>query len=241
MASFILSSGTNNMSHLQNITLCLTIGKRPYELRQTLESLLSKLQFSNIIAINDFGDEESNNVFHELCPHGKLIDLGYNLGHHKAIDYMYERVETPYVLHCEDDWVFDSTPNLEGIINFLQSDQKITMVCLRKISDMEFSEIQNSLIINRQSSFVDTVEVHHIHDQWYGYSFNPHIASLDNWKKLKPFSQYKKERHISRSYRRLNCHLVYLQQGSCEHIGFNSVANPEPLTWLHKLKNKISG
>ena len=57
----------------QNITLCLTIGKRPQELRRTLESILSQINFEHIIAINDFRDEETNQVFRELCPHGTLI------------------------------------------------------------------------------------------------------------------------------------------------------------------------
>ena len=60
--------------NLDDITLCLTIGKRPKELEESLSSLLSFLPFRHIIAINDFGDELTNDVFTKLCPHGTLIN-----------------------------------------------------------------------------------------------------------------------------------------------------------------------
>lgn len=224
-----------------DITLCLTIGKRPDELRQTLQSLLSKVQFKHIIAINDFGDEQSNAVFHELCPQGELINLGYNLGHHKAVDLMYGKVTTPYVMHCEDDWEFDSVPKFDDILKFLVSEPNISMVCLRKMSDISFDKQQQSQIIHRSTGYLDIVEIHTIHEQWYGYTFNPHIASINTWKELAPFAKFKKERHISRIFRSKNKHLVYLEQGNCHHIGFDSVANPQPTTFLGKVKAKLFG
>lgn len=229
------------MKTIENITLCLTIGKRPNELRQTLQSLLSKAQFKHIIAINDFGDEETNAVFRELCPQGELISLGYNLGHHKAIDYMYAKITSPYVFHCEDDWEFDSLPNFEKIIEFLKHESKITLVCLRKMNDMVFDAAQQQQIIHRSTPWIDVVEVHSIHEQWYGYSFNPHIASIETYKALAPFAQFKKERHISRAFRAQDRYMVYLKEGSCQHIGFDSIANPKPLTFFGKIKAKIFG
>lgn len=231
----------NNPVVRDDITLCLTIGKRPNELRQTLQSLLSKVQFKHIIAINDFGDEATNAVFCALCPQGELISLGYHLGHHRAVDLMYAKIATPYVLHCEDDWLFDSVPEFDCILRFLASEPSISMVCLRKMSDMNFDEQQQSQIIHRSTGYLDIVETHAIHDQWYGYTFNPHIASINTWKAWAPFARFKKERHISRTLRRQNKHLVYLEQGNCHHIGFSSIANPQPATLLGKIKAKLFG
>jgi hypothetical protein len=72
-----------------DVDLCLTIGRRPTLLRQTLESLLPRANFKKIIAINDFRDEETNDVFKELCPNGILLNLDKQLGHHRAVDLMY--------------------------------------------------------------------------------------------------------------------------------------------------------
>lgn len=61
------------MTHFDNLTLCLTIGKRPEPLRQTLQSLLGQMSFAKIIAINDFGDEPTNRVFQEFAPPPRKI------------------------------------------------------------------------------------------------------------------------------------------------------------------------
>ncbi len=39
------------------VTLCLTIGRRPELLRQTLTSLMGVGHFAKVIAINDFRDQ----------------------------------------------------------------------------------------------------------------------------------------------------------------------------------------
>ena len=231
----------NNNDILDNITLCLTIGKRPDELRQTLNSLLDKVAFKHIIAINDFGDEATNAVFRELCPQGELISLGYNMGHHKAIDYMYDKITTPYVLHCEDDWEFVSTPDIAGIMTLLQAEPNITSVSLRTIADMGLSPEDAQKVRYQEIAGVKIAYFDAIHEQWYGYHFNPHIAPLATWQALAPFSQYKKERHISRIFRQQNKHMVYLAEGCCHHIGFDSVANPPKKHWLDKLKGKLFG
>lgn len=118
-----------------SIALCITIGRRPELLRQTLESLLGRAEFKQIIAINDFRDEETNEVFRNLCPSGTLISLTEQLGHHRAVDAMYAKVKTPYVLHCEDDWLFDQDLRIAESIQLLNALPDVSMVCLRKYAD----------------------------------------------------------------------------------------------------------
>lgn len=237
-------TNTTNLTSIpiyDDITLCLTIGKRPDDLRQTLNSLLSKAQFKHIIAINDFADEETNLVFKECCPDGKLICLGHNIGHHAAIDLMYSKITTPFVFHCEDDWLFDSLINLHDITFFLQQHPNITMICLRQLSDMNFSNQDIQQFIEQDSPFGKLVDVKSVHAQWYGYSFNPHIATIKTWQQLQPFAQFKKERHVSRTFRKTQQHVLFLKHGCCHHIGFNSLANPPKKTLWQKIKGKIFG
>lgn len=85
------------------ITLCLTIGNRPEPLEKTLMSLLPRIEFQHIIAINDFRDTPTNEMFLKMCPQGTLINLPKQVGHHQAVDAMYKLVKTKYVFHCEDD------------------------------------------------------------------------------------------------------------------------------------------
>lgn len=211
---------------LDNVTLCLTIGRRPDNLKQTLESLLARLDFKHIIAINDFGDEETNKVFLEYCPSGELISLGYNLGHHKAIDLIYSKVTTDYIFHCEDDWFFDTTPDIQQSIHIIEHNPDITSICFRKIQDFPFSDDEKSKVKILSNDLKGYARLDYLHDQWHGYTFNPHIAKRQLWEQNKPFSQFNKERHLSRYLRRKGMYVLFLEQGNCRHIGFESIANP---------------
>lgn len=224
-----------------NITLCLTIGKRPDELKQTLQSLLSKVQFKYIIAINDFGDGQTNAVFYELCPQGQLINLGYNLGHHQAVDLMYGKITTPYIFHCEDDWIFDTAPNIDEVIQLLENDDTVVSVSLRQLSDFNFSNEEFDKIEYIDSPHLSHAKLNALHEQWHGYTFNPHITKLETYQQIAPLSKFKKERHISRYLRQSGKYVAYLKQGACHHIGFDSVANPPNKTWFAKIKAKLFG
>ena len=210
-----------------NVSLCLTIGRRPHLLRSTLNSLLHRENFKQIIAINDFRDQETNDVFKELCPAGILINLDEQVGHHRAVDFMYSKVTSPYILHCEDDWLFNSELMLNESIQLLKWNKNIGSVCLRKIEDFNLNEDQESNLIIQQHGDVKFCRLDGMHEQWHGYTFNPHVTSLLQWKESGPYSAFKKERHISRKLRSAGTFVAYLQPGSCVHIGVDdSVSNP---------------
>jgi hypothetical protein len=210
-----------------DVDLCLTIGRRPTLLRQTLESLLPRANFKKIIAINDFRDEETNDVFKNLCPAGILINLDEQIGHHRAVDLMYSKVNSPYILHCEDDWLFNSDLMLSESIQLLQGNKKIGSVCLRTIEDYNLSIKDKSNAIVHELNDIKFCRLDGLHEQWHGYTFNPHVTSLSQWKEFGPYSAFKKERHLSRKLRSAGTFVAYLQPGSCVHIGVDdSVSNP---------------
>lgn len=225
-----------------DITLCLTIGRRPELLRQTLASLLPKASFKQIIAINDFRDEETNQVFRELCPEGLLINLPEQVGHHKAVDTMYAQVKTSYILHCEDDWLFDQPLAIDQYIQLLENDKNATSICLRELNDFPHSSLEQSQIQYRDTQPIATAILTGLHKQWHGYTFNPHIAHLDTWHTTQGFANFKKERHVSRWFRKQGRYNLFLKQGVCHHIGEDdSIANPPKLTLGAKIKAKLFG
>ena len=236
---------------MEQVTLCLTIGKRPDLLKRTLDSLLHRIEFSKIIAINDFRDEATNAMFKAICPDGHLISLDHQLGHHAAVDFMYARVNTPYVFHCEDDWLFDTSIDLNSTIKLLESDPCISQVCLRKISDFNFLESDQTRILEVPHTNGPYFRLDPLHPQWHGYTFNPHLAKIDMWKTLGGFHRFKKERHVSRHLRSEGRFSAYISPGSCQHIGelqsvSSSAANPIGFRlWRKKIKSialkKFSG
>lgn len=221
------------------VTLCLTIGRRPDLLRQTLTSLMGLDHFAKIIAINDFRDQETNDMFMSLCPEGQLISLDKQLGHHGAVDFMYQKVKTPYVLHCEDDWLFDVHLDIPRAIDLLNSDSNISQVCLRHISDFQFPKEIALQLTSAKTATSQYFRLDSTHPQWHGYTFNPHIALLETWKTLGGFSHFKKERHISRHLRKKGMFTAYIDPGSCVHIGdessvSNDLAKPNRMRLLRK-------
>lgn len=213
-----------------DITLCLTMGKRPDLLKQTLESLFAHHTFQHVIAINDFGDEATNEAFKTVCPHGILINLGHQVGHHAAVDALYAGITTPYVFHCEDDWYFYSAPDLEASKVLLERPD-VSSVCYRALSDFRFEANAHAKIQHcthtTASQNIPYASLHNLHDQWHGYTFNPHLAKLDTWHHAVTFTKFKKERHISRWQRSLGRNVAFISPGNCHHIGDDaSVANP---------------
>lgn len=227
---------------MKNITLCLTIGKRPELLRQTLTSLFEKCYFENVIAINDFGDKETNDVFLDLCPHGILLNQEHHIGHHLAVDKMYKYVTTDYIFHCEDDWCFDRELNVASYIELLKTSPQITSICLRKISDFPFLDEDVAKVEYLDTIPIKSAKLTALHEQWHGYTFNPHIISIDTVKEIGNFSTYKKERHISRWLRKKGKYTLFLKEGVCYHIGEDdSIANPLKTNIFVQMKAKIFG
>lgn len=201
-----------------SVTLCLTIGNRPEQLRQTLTSLLSHASFDHVIAVNDFRDEPTNAVFRELCPGGQLVLMGEQMGHHRAADAMYERIRTPYVFHCEDDWWFDSAPDFEAARTLLGHPQA-SVVCFRKASDALHDKPRRHKPMPVVYEGYHGLRLDHLSQHWHGFTFNPHFAPLDLWRQLGDFSRFASEKEISQQFRAKGKYVVYADPGACHHIG----------------------
>lgn len=210
------------------------MGRRPELLRQTLSSLLSQFDFEHIIAINDFRDDATNEVFKTMCPQGDLISLDHQLGHHAAVDHMYQRVNTEWIFHTEDDWQFSRPIDLNRLLETISMNPWMTGICLRSEADFELCEADQRRVVYEQHNELPLYRLDAMHKQWHGYTFNPHLAPVSVWKRFGPFSSFKKERHISRAIRKSGLVMPYLVNGGCEHIGWDSsVSNkpPPPSFW----------
>ncbi|MEY4505911.1 MAG: hypothetical protein RL297_489 [Pseudomonadota bacterium] len=212
---------------MNKITLCITMGRRPELLKQTLSSLLSQSVFEHIIAINDFRDEATNKVFKAMCPEGELISLDRQLGHHAAVDHMYQRVKTDWIFHTEDDWSFEKPLDFELLIEVLNAESWMSGICMRQLSDFILTAKDEQKVLYEKYKGLDFYRLDPIHTQWHGYSFNPHLTHKNLWRMVGPFSRFKKERHISRFIRQKGLIMPYWVDGGCSHLGADcSVSYP---------------
>lgn len=207
------------MSWNDKITTCITMGLRPDLLQETFESLSPELQSLPIVAINDFGDTETNDMFHSLWPNGTLIDKGGRIGHTKAIDAIYEHVKTPYVFHIEDDWGFTNCDFVQPAIDVLDADSDVSMVCLRALADFKLKPEKAEQVMDETVAGHLINRMDNIDPDWHGYTFNPHISRLSLWKEIGGFSQFRGEKKVSIHFRQMGKHVAYLQPGYCGHIG----------------------
>jgi len=222
------------------ITLCLTIGRRPDLLRRTLETL-NGLPALPVLAINDFGDAETNAVFLEMCPQGRLIEPGRHLGHHGAVDVMYAEVKTPYIFHCEDDWGFSRTDFLNDALRLLQTDPMISVVCFRATKDIPLSDEDRALVATETRGDLLLQRMEAVHQQWHGFSFNPHLAEKRLWEELGGFSQFEKERHVSRFLRAQGHYVAFLLPEACRHIGDGRSSTPGRDSLFQRFKKWMRG
>lgn len=215
-----------NSAFSERVTICITMGRRPDLLRQTLESLQPLISELPVLAVNDFGDEDTNQAFGEVCPAGEIVDLGGHVGHHRAVDAMYRHVRTPYVLHLEDDWRFDRQDFLEPAVALLEGGDAISIVCLRDVNDFGFQHEDKAKIISEKDGATSYHRLDALHPQWHGFTFNPHLSRHSDWSAIGGFESFKKERHISRVRRAQGQWVAYLEPGACHHIGGDqSIAN----------------
>ena len=223
-----------------DITLCLTIGRRPDLLRRTLASL-GDLRNLPALAINDFGDAETSAVFTDMCPQGRIVGPGHHLGHHPAVDAMYAEVTTPFIFHNEDDWGFERTDFLDDALTLLAAEPALTQVCFRHSSDMQPSDADRRKILTETRAGVRYERLDGLHPQWHGYTFNPHLIRRSLWQELGGYAQFRKERHLSRFLRRDGRHTAFLLPGACHHIGEQRGVVAPRVTRFKKLKTWLRG
>lgn len=215
------------------------MGRRPALLSETLHSLAPLLSKIPVLAVNDFGDEESNEVFRRYCPHGCIVNPAARMGHHRAVDLMYNAVETDYVFHFEDDWHFDRCDFVEECQDLLTELPMASAICVRSASDFLEETQLSDIPTFSATSGTRYMRLDGIHAEWYGYTFNPHIAPKATWTNVGGFSGFRKERHISRTLRTKDRFVPYLASGACRHIGqSDSVTRSRP-TFTRKLKDML--
>jgi len=218
----------------RRVTLCVTMGNRPDLLRRTLESLLAHNRFDDVVAVNDFGDEATNAVFRAVCPTGRLVSPGEKLGHHGAVDRMYETVTTPYVFHCEDDWLFEPRPLLDTCFRLLDAVPRVAGVCVRSSKDCR--RIWN---LTGQGE-ADGLTYRFFNDEeadWGGFGFNPNLQRLELWKTHGPWSRFRQEVHISRALNAEGLRYIYATPGFCRHIGKNHSVSR--MTTVERLRRSL--
>lgn len=208
---------------MKEVTVCITSCGRWNLLQATLNSFLrlNKYPIAKYLLHEDSGDIRIFEKIQEKYPMFHLIRSEENVGLLKSIDKLYDLVETEYIFHLEDDWIFENNPDfIQQSLKVLEN-PNIHQVWIRQGIPEDWLE-QEDLGGYRM------VKNCHFGD-WCGFSFNPGLRRLSDYKQIFPNGYNALNTHGTNSvFNEHECNQVASSQGYraailnnrvCRHLG----------------------
>ena len=113
------------------VTFVLTSCGRVDLLDPTLESFLKKNSYKleDLFLVEDSVDfNVYDHIKRKWSKKFKCIFNKNKKGQIQSIVDTYKKVKTPFIFHCEDDWVYTRSGFIEDSLKILQTDKKIIQV-----------------------------------------------------------------------------------------------------------------
>ncbi|HWC63475.1 MAG TPA: SEC-C metal-binding domain-containing protein [Rhizomicrobium sp.] len=170
------------MSKNADITVVVTSCNRHDLLERTLASFVqheTEHRVARILVAED-GDADPGPVCKKFG--AEHFIAGKRLGQVALIDAAYATVETPYIFHLEDDWEFFRPGFMEKSRALLERDPKLITVQLRH---WNADEKLTYIAPDGSWALVDPAP----DTAWHGFSFNPSLRRLSDYKLLGSFSK----------------------------------------------------
>tara|TARA_B100000524_G_scaffold330465_1_gene216362 strand:+ start:275 stop:1012 length:738 start_codon:yes stop_codon:yes gene_type:complete len=206
----------------KKVTFVLTSCGRNQLLDRTLKTFF---KFNNY-KIEEYllvEDSTSNSVYEKIKKKwGKKIKIIFNntkKGQIKSIIDTYKLVKTPYIFHCEDDWIYTRNNFIEDSLKILESDDKIIQVWLESKKSASRLDIFNygklKKIGNIKFREVSCKEGW----EWGHFSFRPGIKRIKDYNLINGYNGFTNELDISVKYKKLGYYTVIIENPAVEDIG----------------------
>ncbi|MDR2165989.1 MAG: hypothetical protein LBO79_10335 [Zoogloeaceae bacterium] len=176
-----------------------------------------------------FITEDSGNAAVEACipdswrSHTTVFVNRPKLGQLASIDLAYEKVRTPWIFHCEDDWEFYRPGFLEESLSLLRADPRALQVWLRSL---RHDLAQHSPYVfpgeRQQLAGIPFYRVHSSKEDWQGFSLNPGLRRLSDYHAHAPFRQYAGEKALSKRYAEEGRYALILENDAVLHTGWGA-------------------
>jgi hypothetical protein len=210
------------------ITVVLNSCGRLDLLQRTLASFNSFNTYpvKEFIIVDDSGSEDIHNKLRqEYSSHYTLV-LEPHRGLIPCVDDGCSRVKTEYFFKLEEDWEFYQSGFIERSMNVLASRSDIMHVWLRDQRDTNAHPIEPELYSANGVGY--KMLALNFLGQWNGFTFNPSVWRLSDYKKLAPFEQIAgsgnmgtQEMNIGYWYYKLfGYRAAILFEGYVKHIGW---------------------
>ena len=204
------------------MSFVLTSCGRIQLLDQTLESFFkfNEFKFKKLYLVED---SLNSKVYEDIKKKwGEKINLLFNekkKGQIKSIIDTYKLIKTPYIFHCEDDWVYTRSNFISESLEILKSDEKIIQVWLEsresasRLNIFEYGSLQKIGNIKFRKVFCKEGW------EWGHFSFRPGVKRLSDYNLIGGYNNYKNELDISVTYKELGFYTVILENPAVVDIG----------------------
>jgi hypothetical protein len=225
------------------LTAVLTSCGRFDLLEETVATFAKHFETGRIIVAEDSGNAEEAATFADKLPAVEMRVNAPKLGQLRSIDAVYSTLDTPYVLHLEDDWGFTSSVDLDRVIGFLESRPDISVVCVaHRVYDARFAKSAHEVRHDGIDYLVWGLDAH---PKWFSYSFNPSIARLALWRECGGFARFMTEENLSHFCKARGMRIAMVTPGIADHIGDDRHAHdpfqpPRAKTLVSRLRRSVA-
>jgi hypothetical protein len=215
---------------MEKITFVMTSCDRYDLLTRTLDSFLelNTYPIHRYIIHEDSGNQETINKIKERYGHFcEIIVPEKGRCQVEAVDRLYNLVDTEYIFHCEEDWLFLNNPNfMSESLSILKKYPDINQVWLRNDAQRDWIEPQINFIDNIPFC---RVKAPHL-GVWNGFSWNPGLRRKSDYVRMFPngFSEFRGDASKN-AVSEYNCAVhsenfkyraAILVRFACSHIGW---------------------
>lgn len=232
----------NILPNIKLITLTITCGRRLELFLQTLESFFRCCSdpwlIAKFICVDDNSSKEDRIIMKERWPFLTFINKTEETkGHFSSMQILRDVVDTKYMFHLEDDWLFYNEICLSELLEILDDDNKIGQVLVNR----NYTESPSDNIVGGIEKFTQSNLRYFIHEYitstsenqdficrygnvincnyWPHFSLRPSLINVkifqDNYfKNVAHFEMDFAKRYVQQGYVS-----AFLQDSSCKHIG----------------------
>lgn len=215
------------------VTLVITACNRPGLLVHTLQGFVkwNTYPIKEAIIVEDSGRQGINDFAPFLCPFPvRLVYNEQNIGQTRSIDRAYSMVRTPYIYHCEEDWLHTRPGFIEQSLEVLKKDPKVFMVWLRRDSPHPVEMVNRGGYYYMSNNFSYPCHKRQKTIRWYGIAWNPGLRRTADCMLFHPYAE--KVKPIEIPERDITEYDVNVAYGEA---GFRGATLLDPLAFVHHI------
>ena len=229
-----------------DVTVCVTSCARLDLLAETMRSFRAFNRGGRTIISEDSADLAVVAAIEAAYPDARVLSGPERIGQMRSIDRMFSQVETPYLFHLEDDWVFEGPVAWDALRELMATRPDVSNVCVR-----DFDEIKPKYRVRsdpaecRGASF--RVMRLDAHPEFFGWSNGPGLMRTALYHAYAPFGRMRHDQ-MSALIKRDGRREAYMIPGVAHHIGqqrnvTDPTTPPRPRSkaakWLRWLKKRL--